>query len=169
MCRTFSAFGLPNGDIIFNVNLDSHEDIKEYFGLKTETNIGKAQPIEFYPDDIRDFPNLKKYNLHFDNDYREDWVTDSMIKKWAVKLRAEIKQIIIDKDTRILTGSRYIIKGELKIYKTVNCEIIYCESATFENCEAATFKYCDSATFENCGYATFENKKSAKFLEDTDE
>ena len=86
MCRTFSAFGLPNGDIYFNINLDSHNNIKDYFNIENEKRIGKIQPIEYYPNDVKDYVNLKKYNLHFDNDYREDWVTQIMIDKWVRKL-----------------------------------------------------------------------------------
>ena len=82
MCNFFSAIVLKNGEIVYDLNSSSHEDLIEKAGVKDET----ADPaelsfarIEILPDNNDVFQ--KKWCLKIDQSITPDWFSDEYKKK----------------------------------------------------------------------------------------
>ncbi|MCU0414194.1 MAG: hypothetical protein MUE91_07325 [Ignavibacteriaceae bacterium] len=121
MCRFFSVIVSKNGEIYHNDFTDSHEDLIDIYNLHGDDKIqSKWVRIEFVPQNPCD---LETYKLNID-DEKPAWWNDTFETKIIKKLKAILKPKILTEGVfKILCGGMYILGGNAKINKVVNCNV----------------------------------------------
>jgi hypothetical protein len=124
MCRFYSAIVLENGDLLHNVNLQSHEDIIRLFNINdTQTNCYKFVRVEFTPNDSSDLPDIEKYKLNVDERSTPKWF-EKHREYITTRLKEIVNKRIILSDQKILTGGLYVVKDCI-IDKLICAQVIY--------------------------------------------
>ena len=78
MCNFFSAIVLKNGEIVYDLNTSSHEDLIEKAGLKDDTADADKLTfarIEIVPGDDDFFTEQKNWYLKIDQSITPTWFT----------------------------------------------------------------------------------------------
>ena len=157
MCKFISSIGFKNGDIICNPNIDSHEDLIHSFELK-ESKMRNWIRLEFYPNLNTEYHLIGKYKLHIDDDI-VSWITEELKEKWIKKLKVILKRIIITESKYCLSGSTYILNGNILINKLIYCRIFNAGNSIIENAGNSTIKYAGNSIIENAGNSIIINKR----------
>ena len=123
MCNFFSCLVKKNGDILWDPDLDSHEDLVALFELK-DTNQFRPSfaRAEFVPpEDHKLIGNVKKWVLGVDESVKPDWFDDDVIRE---KLETLVSGFIVKKNRKLLTGGPWILVGKTKVDKAINARIV---------------------------------------------
>jgi len=128
MCKFYSAIVMKNGDLLHDVNLTSHEDIIDLYGLKDNSQRNNFVRVEFTPDDEKDFADIEKYKLNVDENVTPDWFERH--REYVLsRLTDIVKNRIITSDKKLLTGGLYIIK-DCHIDKIKCAMVVYMQNST---------------------------------------
>jgi hypothetical protein len=123
MCEFFSAIYTKQGKLLYNLHLDSHEDIVALYNLRDNSDTFFRQNfarVEFVPDHTKDITKPDAWTLRLDETNTLDWWDH---EKAAEKCWEVIKKIIITDYRRLLVGGVYILANEAKIDKIINANV----------------------------------------------
>ena len=124
MCKFFSAIVTKNDEVYYDKFNHSHEDIIDLFELKEGKQGQNFVRIEYCPENQSDLADMSKYQLNIDEPSIPEWFTETVKEHVINKLNAVIKpMILIDVKKKILIGDCYILAGNTKIEKVINCVI----------------------------------------------
>ena len=124
MCKFFSAIVTKNEEVYYDKFNHSHEDIIDLFDLKEGKQGQNFVRIEYCPENQSDLADMSKYQLNIDEPSIPEWFTETVKEHVINKLNAVIKpMILIDVKKKILSGDCYILAGNTKIEKVINCVI----------------------------------------------
>ena len=129
MCRFKSAIVTKTGELYHNNFLDSHEDLIDLYGLNDNGIRDNFIRIEYYPIGTERLDDIKKYELHIDENEIPEWFDDTMKNKIERKLKTIIKGMIISDNKKIIVGKSVILTGDAVINKIQNCVVL----AMYEN------------------------------------
>ena len=102
----------------------------------SQVNCDKFVRLEFYPDEIKDLPNIEKYKLRIDEGCTPDWF-DQYREFIIIKLKEFISKRIITSDQKILVGGFYVVKDCI-IDKLINAQVVYLQGQVNEMSGNAT-------------------------------
>jgi hypothetical protein len=165
MCQFFSCLVNKNGDVLWDRDLSSHEDLVELFGLRDNNKFrpGFAR-VEFTPPtDHKLVANVKKWVLKVDESVKPDWFDDVVVRE---KLEELVSNFIVKKNRKLLVGGPWILVGKTKIDKAVNARIIaMCDSSQvgyMHNSSQVGYMYGSSQVGNMCGSSRIVTNKSTK-------
>ena len=125
MCKFFSAIVTKNEEVYYDKFNHSHEDLIDLFDLKEGKQGQNFVRIEYCPEFEKDLADLSKYQLNINEPETPTWFTETVKEHVINKLNAVLsKMILIDVKKKILSSDCYILAGNTKIEKVINC-IIY--------------------------------------------
>jgi hypothetical protein len=153
MCNFASAIVMRNGDLLFNENLISHEDLIDFFNIKdNEFNSDKFVRIEFRPENNDDYHDISKYRLIVDEKSVPEWFNDDLKVIITEKMTEIVKKRIILTDTKILTGGLYVIGKDVIVERVVNAHIFSNHGIIKNNKDTVIYNY--SIMTDNYGVVT---------------
>ncbi len=108
MCNWMSAIVLRNGDLLYNLATDSHEDLVALFNLRDKRGDEFCR-VEFSPKKPEDVDKPDEYALKVDEKRTPDWFDERIKEKTATAMRSVVLRCIVNGPVTCLIGGCYIL------------------------------------------------------------
>jgi hypothetical protein len=125
MCQFFSAVLTKNGDLLYNLVLNSHEEIIELFKIKDTQAAFFGQNfvrLEFVPDLTKNLSKPEAWTLKLDERETPEWYDPDKAQEkcWDV-----ISGIVVSDERETLTTGHYILTENAVVKKVINSHILF--------------------------------------------
>ena len=169
MCNFFSAIVLKNGEIVYDVDISSHEDLIEKAKLKDDTaDSAKLMfaRIEIVPKNGGIFTERKNWYLKIDQTIVPDWFSEEYEKKCMDLFFTEVYPccVFIDKKYLVFRNRKnlFLKNSSVEVHGSSSADLYNSSTVIVHDSSFAFLHDSSSADFYNSSTAILYDSSSAE-------
>jgi hypothetical protein len=151
MCKTFSGFVTRQCELLTHPATNSHNDLADIFSLRD--NGHNAVPVEFYPDDVKDYDKPEVYKLHLDAE-RPSWWDDELAERITSEFRSRVERMIIRDKRPIIADGCWILVDGAEVGRMIGGRIAIMHGGTLKVMSGGTLNEMSGGTLNEMSGGT---------------